>query len=42
MNQKKRVYNTRDLPQEEEGEALGKRDEMGIHILGRGVLSPGA
>ena len=24
----------------EEGQAPGKREELGVHILGRGVLSP--
>ena len=37
----KRIYNIRDLPERGEGEKTpGKREEMGIHILGRGVLSP--
>ena len=36
------IYNIKDLPQRERkgGEAPGKRDEMEIHILERGVLSP--
>ena len=33
------IYNIRDLPEEEGERALGKREELGIHILGRGVLS---
>ena len=38
------IYNIRDLLEKGEGEgegggALGKREELGIHILGRGVLS---
>ena len=38
------IYSIRDLPGEkrkmEEGQAPGKREELGVHILGRGVLSP--
>ena len=38
------IYNIKDLPQRARkgggGEAPGKRDEMEIHILERGVLSP--
>ena len=37
------IYNIRDLLEKGEGEgggAPGKREELGIHILGRGVLSP--
>ena len=35
------IYNIRDLPRKgRKGEALGKRKELGIHILRRGVLSP--
>ena len=37
----KRIYNIRDLPERGEGEkTLRNREEMGIHILGRGVLFP--
>ena len=39
----KRIYNSRYLPKEGWGEwmeALGKRAELGVHIFGRGVLSP--
>ena len=38
----RRIYNIRDLPgKRERGKrAHGKRGELGIHILGRGVLSP--
>ena len=38
------IYSIRDLPGEkrkkEEGQAPGKQEELGVHILGRGVLSP--
>ena len=34
------IYNIRDLLNEGEGGALRKRGELGVHILGRGVLSP--
>ena len=34
------IYNIRDLHEEEGERAPGKREELGIHILERGVLSP--
>ena len=33
------IYNIRDLLEEEGERAPGKREELGIHILRRGVLS---
>ena len=41
--QRRRIYNIRDLPGKKRkrggGEAPRKREELGIYILGRGVLS---
>ena len=36
----KYIYTIRDLPERGGWKALKKREELGIHILGRGVLSP--
>ena len=41
---KEMIYNIRDLPEgkkkKKKKKSPGKREEMGIHVLGRGVLSP--
>ena len=40
---KERKYNIRDLPEgkkKKKKKSPGKREEMGIHVLGRGVLFP--